>query len=68
MTIHYYRGQPLGILLAAIRNDDPQAKGPNGLLKPIVVGRETTIRTPHAGTLYLPSTTRPAALPTMPEL
>ncbi len=53
VTIHYYRGQPLGILLAAIRNDDPQAKGPNGLLKPIVVGRETTIRAPHAGTLYL---------------
>ncbi len=52
VTIHYYRGLPLGILLAAIRSDDPAAKGPSGLLKPITVGLETTLESPHAGTLY----------------
>jgi hypothetical protein len=53
VTIRYYHGQPLGILLAAVRADDASAKDPSGLLKPIVVGFEATLDVPHAGTLYL---------------
>lgn len=51
VTIRYYHGQPLGILLAAIRSDD--ASGSSGLLKPLVVGLGTTLSVEHAGTLYL---------------
>ncbi len=53
VTIRYYHGQPLGILLAAVRSDDAKATGSNGLLKPIVVGLETTFESPRTGTLYL---------------
>jgi hypothetical protein len=53
VTIRYYHGQPLGILLAAVRSDDAKTTGPNGLLKPIVVGLETTFESPRTGTLYL---------------
>ncbi len=53
VTIRYYHGQPLGILLAAVRSDDAKATGPNGLLNPIVVGLETTFESPRTGTLYL---------------
>jgi hypothetical protein len=53
VTIRYYRGRPLGILLAAVRSEDSVAPGPSGLLKPIVVGLETTIKAPRDGALYL---------------
>jgi len=62
VTIHYYRGQPLGILQAAIRSDDPNQKGPSGLLKPIVVGLETTLEAPHGGTLYFRINDAPGSL------
>ncbi len=53
VSIRYYRGRPLGILLAAIRADESDGKGANGLLTPLVVGLETTFRAPRTGTLYL---------------
>ncbi len=53
VTIRYYRGQPLGILMAGIHSDDPHATGAGGLLKPIVVGLETTLTPAQTGTLYL---------------
>jgi hypothetical protein len=53
VTIRYYHGQPLGILLAAVRADDASGKDPSGLLKPVVVGLATTLDVRHAGTLYL---------------
>ncbi len=53
VTIRYYRGRPLGILLAAVRSEDAGAQVPSGLLKPIVVGLETALKTPRAGALYL---------------
>ena len=62
VTIHYYRHQPLGILLVAIRSDDPNQKGASGLLKPIVVGLETTIEAPQGGTLYLRINDAPGSL------
>ncbi|MBI3838621.1 MAG: hypothetical protein HY288_11900 [Planctomycetia bacterium] len=53
VTIRYYHGQPLGILLAAVRADDPIPQSPSGLLKPIVVGLGATLKIEQAGTLYL---------------
>jgi hypothetical protein len=53
VTIRYYHGQPLGILLAAIRADDAGGRDPSGLLKPIAVGLATTLDVQQSGTLYL---------------
>ena len=53
ITIRYYHSQPLGILLAAVRSDDPQAKGSSGLTRPIVVGLDRTVSVDRPGTLYL---------------
>jgi hypothetical protein len=52
VSIRYYHGQPLGILLAAVRSDDG-ATGSSGLLLPQVVGLETVLTAPRDGTLYL---------------
>jgi hypothetical protein len=53
VTIRYYRGQPLGILLAAIVADDEDPNADfTGLLEPFVVGLGTTIVAPRKGTLY----------------
>ena len=41
------------ILLAAIRSDEPQAKGASGLIKPIVIGLGATLDVKRSGTLYL---------------
>jgi hypothetical protein len=53
VTIRYHHGQPLGILLAAVRGDEPKNNGASGLIKPIVVGRARTLVVDHPGTLYL---------------
>jgi hypothetical protein len=53
VTLRYYHGQPLGILLAAVRADDSDGRGPSGLLKPMVVGLDTTLEVRQPGTLYL---------------
>jgi hypothetical protein len=52
VTIRYYRSRPLGILLAAVRSDEPNANEPSGLIRPIVVGLGTTLTAPRDGTLY----------------
>jgi len=52
VTIRYAHGRPLGMLLAAIRADDPQQNNPSGLIKPIPVGLEATLEAKHPGTLY----------------
>ena len=38
VSIRYYQGRPLGILLAAVRPDKPGAKDPCCFLRPTVVG------------------------------
>jgi hypothetical protein len=53
VTIRYYHGQPLGILLAAVCTDQPQSPGLAGLLKPIPVGLDRFLSVEHTGTLYL---------------
>lgn len=52
VSIRYYRGLPLGILLAAVRPDKPGA-GPSPLIRPMVVGLGTTLIPTHSGTLFL---------------
>ncbi len=53
VSIRYYRGRPLGILLGAVRPDEPTADGTSALLRPVVVGLETTLTPEQSGTLYL---------------
>ena len=52
ITLRYNQGRPLGMLLAAIRPDDPAANNPSGLIQPIPVGPGTTLEAKHPGTLY----------------
>ncbi|HID77867.1 MAG TPA: hypothetical protein EYP56_17950 [Planctomycetaceae bacterium] len=52
VTIRYYRGLPLGILLGAVQPDvDPDPT--TALLRPITVGLGRTIEPERAGTLFL---------------
>jgi len=53
ITIRYHHGQPLGLVMAAVRADQPAAGEASGLIKPIVVGLGTTLEPKRAGTLYL---------------
>jgi hypothetical protein len=62
VTIRYYQGLPLGILLAAIRpevsdrdrpaNDRTEASGLSPFLRPQVVGRSLRLMPERSGTLY----------------
>ncbi|HEX3999228.1 MAG TPA: hypothetical protein VHX65_11810 [Pirellulales bacterium] len=52
VSIHFNHGQPLGILLAAIRPDGA-AITTSPLVMPDVVGLAATVRPTHSGTLYL---------------
>ncbi len=52
VSIRYINGKPLGILLAAVHQENPTARA-NAFLKPIVVGYGTTITPEVTGTLYL---------------
>ncbi len=53
VSIRYYRGRPLGILLAAIRPDQPDPSGLCGLLRPAVLGLRASLKPKQTGTLYL---------------
>ncbi len=53
VSIRYYRGRPLGILLAGVRAEDEAAHRVQGLVAPQAVGRESTYTPRHAGTLFL---------------
>jgi hypothetical protein len=53
VTIRYYQGRPLGILLAAVRPDQPAAGSTSALLKPTVIGLGTTLSPSESGTLFL---------------
>jgi hypothetical protein len=52
VSIRYYRGRPLGILLAALRSDARRG-GSTGLVRPMVIGLGATVVPPETGTLYL---------------
>lgn len=52
VTIRYYQGKPLGVLLAAVRPDAP-AQGPSALIRPLAIGLGSTFTVEQSGTLYL---------------
>jgi hypothetical protein len=53
VSIRYYQGRPLGVLLAAVRPDNPDEKRQSVFLMPITVGLGTTIVPEQSGTLFL---------------
>ncbi|HEY1785179.1 MAG TPA: hypothetical protein VGG30_06495, partial [Pirellulales bacterium] len=53
VTIDYYHGQPLGVLLAAVRPDEVDSKRGSPLIKPRVIGLNATLKPTESGTLYL---------------
>jgi hypothetical protein len=53
VSIRYYQGRPLGILLAAVRPDHPSPESPSVLLHPTVIGLGATLSPAEAGTLFL---------------
>lgn len=62
VTIRYYHGQPLGILLGAVRDDARQPEDSSGLVRPQVIGLETTLAPRQSGTLYFRINDAPADL------
>jgi hypothetical protein len=52
VSIRYYRGRPLGVLLAVVRPDRP-APGPSPWLAPIPVGLGDELTPTRSGTLFL---------------
>ena len=54
VTFRYFRGQPIGRLMAAIRTEDGPVGGlSDSMLQSIPLGESTTWTTPTTGTLYL---------------
>lgn len=53
VTIRYYQGRPLGILLAAVYDESTDVTAEGGLADPIAVGLGTTITPSFGGTLML---------------
>jgi hypothetical protein len=63
VTLRYYRGQPLGMLLAAIRPDDfDPRKGLTPLAKPQPIGAGGEFTPPRSGTLFLKINDAPGEL------
>jgi hypothetical protein len=53
VSIRYYKGWPLGMLLAAVRPDENDPDAPSGLFRVRSVGREDAFAPLQSGTLYL---------------
>jgi hypothetical protein len=53
VSIRYYHGQPLGILLAAVRPDRPPPGSLSALVRPTVIGLRATLSPAETGTLFL---------------
>ncbi|NMC22073.1 MAG: hypothetical protein GYA33_16825 [Thermogutta sp.] len=62
VTIRYYRGKPLGVLLAALDSPHHPPDQPGGLLDPVVVGSGRDWSPPFSGTLFLRINDSPAEL------
>jgi len=62
VSIRYYQGRPLGILLAAVRPDRPPRDGQSALLEPVVVALQCVISPKKSGTLFLKINDSPAEL------
>lgn len=53
VTIRYYQGRPLGILLAAVHPADTPVGGVSPLLRPATIGLEGELTPDQSGTLFL---------------
>jgi hypothetical protein len=53
VSIRYYQGRPLGLLLAAIRPDQGNGDESTPLLQPIEIGQDAAVTPQWSGTLYL---------------
>jgi hypothetical protein len=53
VTIRYYRGHPLGMLLAAVRPDNPKPGSTTALLHSTAIGLGATLTPKESGTLFL---------------
>jgi hypothetical protein len=53
VSIRYYQGRPLGVLLATVRPDNPSKESPTAFLAPITVGLGITITPDRSGTLFM---------------
>jgi hypothetical protein len=54
VSIRYYQGRPLGILLAAVRPEpSSRRQGSSALVRPITIGLGATLAPEQSGTLYL---------------
>ena len=53
VSIRYYQGRPLGILLAAVRPDHPPPGSTTALLRSTVIGLGATLSPAQTGTLFL---------------
>ena len=62
VSIRYYRGLPLGILMATVRPDEAPENGPRPLVRPVAVGLQSTLTPEKTGTLYLQINDSPGEL------
>ncbi len=62
VSLRYYRGNPLGVLLAAVRTDPFTPSETSGLLQPTVVGLTSEFTPKKSGTLYFKVNDSPAEL------
>lgn len=53
VSIRYYQGRPLGMLLAAVRPDHPEPNSTTALLRPKAIGLGATLTPQESGTLFL---------------
>ena len=53
VTLRYFHGLPLGVLLAAVRPDEAAPGALSPLVRPVTVGSDATIVPKQSGTLYL---------------
>jgi hypothetical protein len=52
ISIRYYHGLPLGVLLAAVRPDAPNEGKPSVFLHPTIIGLDATLAPEQSGTLF----------------
>ena len=62
VSIRYYKGRPLGILLASVRPDHPAPGSTSALLHSTVVGLGATLTSTETGTLYFKINDSPGEL------
>ena len=62
ITLHYHRGQPIGMLMAGISEVDSTVRGMTPLSRPVAIGARGEFRPEHSGVLYFCVNESPAGL------